>query len=49
MLTSNKNIDKIESLQKKAVSLVMGLPRKSHTVEALWALKILPFRKFEIF
>ena len=38
MLTSNKNIDKIESLQKKAIRLLMGLPRISHTAEAFWAL-----------
>jgi len=45
MLTSNINIDKIESLQKKAIRLLMGLPRISHTAEAFWALNILPFRK----
>ena len=49
MLTSNKNIDKIESLQKKAIRLLMGLPRISHTAEAFWALNILPFRKLGIF
>jgi len=49
MLTSNKNIDKIESLQKKAIRLLMGLPRISHTVEAFWALNKLPFRKLGIF
>ena len=49
MLTSNKNIDEIESLQKKAMRLLMGLPRISHTAEAFWALNILPFRKLEIF
>ena len=27
----------------------MGLPRISHTTEALWALNILPFRKLRIF
>ena len=27
----------------------MGLPRKSNTAEAFWALNILPFRKLEIF
>jgi len=37
MLTSNKNIDKIELLQKKAISLLMGLLRISHTAEAFWA------------
>ena len=40
MLSSNKNIDKIESLQKKAIRLLMGLPRISHTAEAFWALNI---------
>ena len=49
MLTSNKNIDKIESLQKKAIRLLMGLPRISHTAEAFWALNILPIRKLGIF
>ena len=49
MLTKNKNIDEIESLQKKAMRLLMGLPRISHTAEAFWALNILPFRKLEIF
>ena len=49
MLTSNKKIDKIESLQKKAIRLLMGLPRISHTAEAYWALNILPFRKLGIF
>ena len=49
MLTSNKNIDKIESLQKKAIRLLMGLPNRSHTAEAFWALNILPFRKLGIF
>ena len=48
MLTSNKNIDKIESLHKKAIRLLMGLPRISHTAEAFWALSILPFRKLEV-
>ena len=36
MLTSNKSIDKIESLQKKSIRLLMGLPRISHTAEAFW-------------
>ena len=45
MLTSNKNIDKIESLQK----LLMVLPRISLTAEAFWALNILPFRKSVMF
>ena len=49
MLTSNKNIDRIESLQKKAIRLLIGLPRTSHTVEAFWTLNILPFRKLGIF
>ena len=49
MLSSNKNIDKIESLQKKAIRLLMGLLRISHTAEAFWALSILPFRKLGIF
>jgi len=49
MLTSNKNIDKIESLQKKAIRLLMWLPRISHIVEAFWALSILPYRKLGIF
>ena len=40
MLTSNKKIDKIESLQKKAIRLLMGLPRISHTAEAFWALNM---------
>jgi len=34
MLTSNKNIDKIEALQKKVIHLLMGLPKISHTAEA---------------
>jgi len=34
MLTSNKNIDKKESLQNKAIRLLIGLPRISHTAEA---------------
>ena len=38
ILTLNKNIDRIESLQKKAIRLLMGLPRISHTAEAFWAL-----------
>jgi len=42
MLTSNKNIYKIESLQKKAIRLLIGS-------EAFWALNILPFRKLGIF
>ena len=49
MLTSNKNIDNIESLQKKAIRLLMGLPRISHTAEAFWALNTLPFRELGIF
>ena len=49
MLTSNKNFDKIESLQKKDICLLMGLPRISHTAEAFWALNILPLRKLGIF
>jgi len=49
MLTSKKNIDKKESLQKKAIRLLMGLPRICHTAEAFWALNILPFRKLGIF
>ena len=49
MLTSNKNIDKIESLRKKAIRLLMGLPRISHTAEVFWALNILHFRKLGIF
>ena len=49
MLTSNKNIDKKESLQNKAIRLLIGLPRISHTAEAFWALNILPFRKLGIF
>ena len=49
MTTSKKNIDKIESLQKIAISLLMGLSRISHTAEAFWALNILPFRKLGIF
>jgi len=42
MLTSNKNIYKIESLQKKAIRLLIGS-------EAFWALNILPVRKLGIF
>ena len=42
MRASNIIIDKIESLQKKAIRLLMGLPRISHTAEAFWALNILP-------
>ena len=49
MLTSNKNIDKIVSLQKKAFRLLMGLPRICHTAEAFWAMNIFPFRKLGIF
>ena len=49
MLTSNKNINKIELLQKKAVRLFMGLPRTSHTAKKFWALNILPFRKLKFF
>ena len=49
ILTLNKNIDKIESLQKKDISLLMGLLRIFHTAEAFWALNILPFRKLGIF
>ena len=49
LLTSNKNIDKIESLKKKAIRLLMGLTRISHTAEAFWALNILLFRKLGIF
>ena len=49
MLTLNTNIDKIESLQKKAGRLLMGLPRISHTAEAFWDLNILPSRKLGIF
>ena len=41
--TSAKNIKKIESLQKQAIRLLVGLPRISHTSEAFWALDILPF------
>ena len=48
MLTSNKNIDKIESLQKKAIGLLLGLPRISLTAEAFWASNI-PFRKLANF
>ena len=44
MLTSNKNIDKIESAQ-----MMMRLPRMIHTSEAFWALNILPFRKLLMF
>jgi len=42
MLTSNKNIDSIESLQKKAIRFLMLLPRISHTAEAFWALTYSP-------
>ena len=49
MRTSNKNIDKIKSLQKKVIRLLIELPRISHTVEAFWALNILPCRKLGIF
>ena len=49
MLTSNKSIYKIGSLQKKTIRLLMGLPRISHTVEAFCALNMLPFRKLGIF
>ena len=42
MRTSNKNIVSIESLQKKAIRLLMGLPRISHTAEALCALTYSP-------
>ena len=41
--SSTKNIKKIESLQKQAIRLLIGLPRISHTSEAFWALNILPF------
>ena len=44
-----QNIDKLESLQKKAINLLMGLPRISPTAEAFWAWNILPFRKLGIF
>ena len=47
MLSSNKNTE-TESLQKKTIRLLMGLPRISHTAEAFWALNILPFRKLGI-
>jgi len=48
MLNSDKNI-KIESLQKKDICLLLGLPRINHTAGAFWALNILPFRKLGIF
>ena len=38
---------KIESLKKKALRLLMGLPNRSHTAEAFQALNIRPFRKLE--
>ena len=47
-VTLKKNIDKIKSSQKKAICLLMGLPRISHTAEAFWALNTLPFRKLGI-
>ena len=47
-VTLKKNIDKIESSQKKTIRLLMGLPRISHTAEAFWALNTLPFRKLGI-
>ena len=48
MINSIKNI-KIESLRKKAIRLLLGLPRISYTAGAFWALNILPFRKLGIF
>ena len=42
--TSKNNINKIEAMQKKAIRLLIGLPRISHTSEAFWALNILPFK-----
>ena len=40
MLTSNKIIDKIESMPKIAIRLLIGLTRISHTAEAFWASEI---------
>ena len=50
MLTKNKNIDEIESLQKKPTRLWHGVTyRICHTAEAFWALNKPPFRKLEVF
>ena len=40
---------KIETLQKKVIRMLMGLPRYSHTAEAFWVLEILPFKTLCIF
>ena len=36
-------------MQKKAIRLLIGLPRISHTSEAFWALNILPFSILGVF
>ena len=41
--TTNKNINKIITIQKQAIRTLIGLPRKSHTAEAFSVLDILPF------
>ena len=43
MLTSNQIIDKIESMPKIAIRLLIGLTRISHTAEAFWASEISEF------
>ena len=49
MLTSDKNIDKIESLQKKAIRLLMGLPRITRTAEAFLGFEHTPLQKIRNF
>jgi len=45
MLTSNKNIDKIESLQKEAIRLLMGLPRRSLDIGSFLGFEHTPLQK----
>ena len=49
LASRQSNIQKIESMQKKAIRLLIGLPRISHTSEAFWALNILPFSILGVF